>query len=133
MVAAIGLSSANFVVPMLNTLRGSTFTIPALYGELHTAIPGGGGTTATSTGSTERKPIVFSPPAGDILSITGDPPFWTNSGTPDEIISHLAFWSASTGGLFYFSLVLDDPIQWTTNDTIQLDGLTIPLTPVAAS
>lgn len=134
MAAAVGLSVTNIIVPILNCFRGSTFTIPSVYAELHTAIPGAGGLTAKSVGCATRGPVVFpSPPLGNTLSMGGTAPTFINTGIAGEVLSHLALWSLGTAGLFYGSFVLDAPVTWNDGDTVFLSTLSIALGPVAAT
>src|ERR1700746_397722 len=117
MTAQVGLSTymADLI---MNGFRGSTFTIPAYYLQLHTAIPGANGTTAVSAGSTARSPLFFSAASSGAIGLTGRPPSWVNGGTMGEIISHWSAWDASTAGHFLESGALGTPITWNTLDTI---------------
>ena len=132
MTAQVGLSpyAANLI---MNGFRGSTFTLPAYYIQLHTAIPGLNGTTGISAGSTTRVPAYFSAASGGALAITGSPPSWVNGGVMGEIIDYWSAWDAITSGHFLESGQMAAPITWNTSDTILLNTLNIPLTPIASS
>ncbi|MDE2469458.1 MAG: hypothetical protein KGL35_12105 [Bradyrhizobium sp.] len=129
----VGLSSANVATPWLNFFRGTnTTTAPAsLYAELHTADPGAAGTTSVSVGSATRNSFTFAAPSGNALALSGAPAAWTNGGT-SETLTHVAIWSASTAGTFFFSAALTSSQAWASGNTFTLTSLSVSLSPIAA-
>jgi hypothetical protein len=130
---AVGLSTTNLANVWLNVLRGAgngvTFTAPAtIFIELHTADPGVSGTTAVATTST-RTAVGFGAAASGVLTVTPTPSF---TGAATETITHIAAFSASSAGTFYFSAVLTTPKAINSGDTLNLTTLTVALTPLAA-
>jgi hypothetical protein len=124
--------TAALILSLLNTIGGTSFSIPAMYAKLHTGVPGAAGTTGAAAGSTTRYPVIFSPAANDSIALMGTPPMWTNGGTT-ETVTGLSLWSAATAGTFYMSVPLSQSILWDASDTITLSTLSISLGPAAAS
>jgi hypothetical protein len=131
----VGLSAANLATAWLNTIRGAgngvTFTAPAtLFAELHVGDPGAAG-TANPSAVTTRSALGFAASSGgSALALTGTNPSW--SMTTTETISHIAVWSASTAGTFYFSAALSVSKAVNNGDTLTLTTLGFSLTPQAA-
>jgi hypothetical protein len=128
----VGLSAVNTANAWLNTLRGSTgadFTHPAtVYIELHTADPGASGTTAVAATST-RTLVTFGAASAGSMAVTPTPSF---TGAATETITHIAAFSASSAGTFYWSAALTVAKSINSGDTLNLTTLTIALTPLAA-
>lgn len=99
----------------------SGLTGVAVYASLHTADPGSTGTSEAAGGSPAygRKSITWaSPSAGSVASsagITFDVPGSTT-------ITHLGYWSASTGGTFYGSRALDASQTFATQGTYTINA-----------
>ena len=132
----VGMSAANLVTPWLNMLKATAFTAPAAtWVELHTADPGSAGTTSVSVGSTTRLQITTgnwtSSSAGSALAMAAAIGPWTNGGT-SETISHIAVFSASSAGTFYWSVALTTPQAWASGNTFTLNTNTFALAPQAA-
>src|SRR6266498_2078510 len=130
---AVGLSAVNLANAWLNSMRGggvgSTFTAPAaIWLELHTADPGSAGTTAVAATSTRVQVTMAAASAGSMAESTT--PSWTGAAT--ETITHIAAFSASTAGTFYWSAALTVAKSINLNDTLNLTTLTFALTPLAA-
>jgi hypothetical protein len=127
-----GLSTTNLANAWLNSMRGSTgadFTHPAtIYIELHTADPGASGTTAVATTST-RTLVTFGAASSGSIAVTPTPAF---TGAATETITHIAAFSASSAGTFYWSAALTVAKSINSGDTLNLSTLTIALTPLAA-
>ena len=133
---AVGISAANLATPWLNMIKATAFTAPAAtWVELHTADPGASGTTAVSVGSTTRLQVTTgnwtSSSAGSAIAMTAAIGPWTNGGT-SETISHLAVFSASSAGTFYWSVALTASQAWASGNTFTLNTLTVVFTPLAA-
>lgn len=130
----VGISAANLASGWLNTLRGGgngvTFTAPAtMFVELHTADPGAAGTTSVAAVTTRSAATFNASTTGSALSLSNTP---TWSMTTTETISHIAVWSASTAGTFYFSAALSVSKSVNNGDTLNLTTLGFSLTPQAA-
>ena len=130
---AVGISDVNLARAWLNVMRGAgngvTFTAPAtIFIELHTADPGASGTNAVATTST-RTAVGFGAATATGIAVTPTPSF---TGAATETITHIAAFSASTTGTFYWSAVLTVPKSINSGDTLNLTTLTIALTPLAA-
>jgi hypothetical protein len=63
------------------------------------------------------------------MAVSGTPS-WTGAAT--ETITHIAAFSASSAGTFYWSAVLTVAKAINLNDTLNLTTLTFALTPLAA-
>ena len=128
----VGLSTTNTVNAWLNVLSGTTFNGAAgSYAELHTADPGANGTTAVSVGSTTRQSLSWSAASAGSKSLASAPSAWTNGGT-SETLTHIAVFSASSAGTFYFSVALTTPQAWASDNTFTLTSLSISIAPLAA-
>jgi hypothetical protein len=132
---AVGLSTVNLANAWLDMLEGTAFTAPtALWVELHTADPGASGTTAVSVGSTTRLQLTaanFNAAASGSKAMAAAIGPWTNGGT-SETISHLAIFSASSAGTFWWSVALTASQAWASGNTFTLNTLTVAFTPLAA-
>jgi hypothetical protein len=132
---AVGLSTVNLANAWLNMLKATAFTAPtATWVELHTADPGSAGTTAVSVGSTTRLQVTtgnWTNAASGVLAMTAAIGPWTNGGT-SETISHLAVFSLSSAGTFWWSVPLTTPQAWASGNTFTLNTLTVAFTPLAA-
>lgn len=131
----VGLSAVNLANAWLDMLEATAFTAPtATWVELHTADPGAAGTTAVSVGSTTRLQVTsgnWNAAASGSKSISATVGPWTNGGT-SETLSHIAVFSASTAGTFWFSAALTSSQAWASTNTFSLTALTVAFTPIAA-
>ena len=139
MTAQAGLSSVNVINQWLSTLRNAPFAVPALYGQLHTGIPGSTGTKVISAGSASRFPMVFAAAANNAINLHGNPPLWMNGGYNGETVSHLSIWSQeaagafNANGIFYLSAPFTAPVAWNASDTLALDSMSVSLGPAATA
>lgn len=139
MTAQAGLSSDNVINQWLSTLRNAPFSVPALYGQLHTGVPGSTGTKVVSAGSASRFPMVFAAAANQAIGLHGNPPAWINGGYNGEAVSYLSIWSQeaagafNSNGTFYLSAPFTAPLSWDANDTLSLSSMSVSLGPVATS
>lgn len=129
----VGISTVNLANAWLNSLRGGgngvTFTAPAtIFAELHTADPGASGATAVSAVTT-RSAVNFAAAASGAIALSNTP---TWSMTATETITHVAIFSASSAGTFYFSAALSVAKAVNNGDTLNLTTLGFTLTPLAA-
>lgn len=132
----VGLSTVNLANAWLNTLKanstGVTFTAPAtIFAELHVADPGASGTTSVSVGSTTRLACAWAAASGGAIALTGNVGPWTNGGT-SETLSHVAFFSASSAGTFYWSAAMGTTHAWASGDQFTLTSAGFSLAPLAA-
>ena len=132
----VGLSPVNMCNAWLNVFRGGgngvTFTAPsALYVELHTADPGLNGTNAVSVGSTTRQTISWAAASAGATGTVTVGATWTNGGTT-ETLSHVAIFSATSAGTFYWAAALTTPKAWASGDTFTLNTCSLTLAPQAA-
>lgn len=132
----VGLSAANTANAWLNVLRGTsaaTFTgVTTLFVQLHTGDPGASGTTAVSSVTT-RPALNFGAASAGSQSAIATLPSWTSwAGTNGEVVTHISVWSASSAGTFYYSAALTASKTVNTGDTLNLNSLTVSLTPIAA-
>ena len=130
---AVGLSAVNLANAWLNSMRGggvgTTFTAPAaIYLELHTGDPGASGTANVAATSTRVAVTMAAASAGSMAESTT--PSWTGAAT--ETITHIAAFSASAAGTFYWSAQLTTAKSINSGDTLNLTTLTFALTPIAA-
>lgn len=86
---------------------------------LHLSDPGPTGDTSTelSGGLYKRRRILFSRPSSKSIVSTTGPVF---PGLVGATITHLAVWTAFTGGALRFVIPLDTPIQVSTSGQVIL-------------
>lgn len=96
--------------------RLSGFTSVAAYVSLHTADPGATGTNEVTGGAPAyaRKAVTWAAPASGSVSSNVQVVFDVPGSTT---ISHLGFWSASSGGTFYGSRALDSSQTFASQGT----------------
>lgn len=97
--------------------NATNFSVTTCYIQLHTADPGGSGTTAVATENT-RKSISFAAAASGLITSDADID-WTNvAGT--ETYSHYAVFDALTVGNFLWSDTLVSSVAVTAGDDFQI-------------
>lgn len=131
-----GLSAANTANAWLNVLRGTsaaTFTaVTTLFVQLHTGDPGASGTANVSSVTT-RPALNFGAASAGSQSAIATLPSWTSwAGTNGEVVTHISVWGAASAGTFYYSAQLTASKTVNTGDTLNLNSLTVSLTPIAA-
>jgi hypothetical protein len=131
----VGISTANLANQWLNMLKATAFTAPAAtWVELHTGDPGASGTANVSVGSTTRLQVTtanWNNAASGSISMAASIGPWTNGGT-SETITHIAVFSASSAGTFYFSAALTSSQAWASGNTFTLTALSVSMSPLAA-
>ena len=110
----------------LSTIIGS-----AAFVKLHTGDPGSAGTSNASA-ETTRKAVTWGSPASQTVSATSTLPSWTSWAAGSETITHVSYWSLSTGGTFQGSVALTASKSVTNGDTFNLTSLSYSASPVAA-
>jgi hypothetical protein len=131
----VGISTANLANQWLNMLKATAFTAPAAtWVELHTGDPGANGTANVSVGSTTRLQVTtanWTNAASGVLAMTAAIGPWTNGGT-SETLTHIAVFSASSAGTFYWSAALTSSQAWASGNTFTLNTNTVTMSPLAA-
>ena len=121
----VGLATANANSAL------STIITSAAWVKLHTADPGSAGTTAASA-ETTRKAVTWASPSAGSVSANGTLPSWATWSAGSETITHISFWSASSGGTFQGSMALTSSKAVTNGDTLNLTAITYTASPIAA-
>lgn len=103
---------------MLDAWAGrTTFTAnAAVYAKLHLGDPGSAGTSNAATETTRQAVTFGSAAASGAISNTAQIQ-WTNVSTT-ETITHISFWTASSGGTFLGSDDLPSSKALTAGDTL---------------
>lgn len=118
MTTGISAATAN---AFIDSITGSVQT------KLHTGDPGAAGTANASAETTQKAPT-FGAASGGSATQSGTIS-WASWSAGSETISHVSYW---VGATFKGSLALAAPKPMTNGDTLNLSGLTIALTPIAA-
>lgn len=125
---ADGLSSG-LANNLLNTLRGSAYSVSGVYVKLHTGLPGSAGTSNASAVTT-RSIATFAAASGGAIALTGTNPSW--SMTTSETVTDISVWDSSTAGNFLWSATLTTPKTVANGDTLTLNTCGLSLTPIAS-
>ena len=115
---AVGLASG-VAAKILDALcRSVAWTEPAdFYVKLHIGDPGAAG-AGNVAGETTRQQAVFGAASGGVIANSGAVT-WTNLAA-NETLSHVSFWSASSGGTFLGSDDLATPRAVLIGDTFTI-------------
>lgn len=105
---------------MLDAYVGrTTYTAnAAFYAKLHTGSPGSAGTTNAAT-ETTRQAVTFGAAAASGAISNTAAVTWTSVSTT-ETITHISFWTASSGGTFLGSDDLPSSKALTAGDTLTI-------------
>jgi hypothetical protein len=88
--------------------------------------PGSAGTSNPSSVTTREAVTWGSPSAGSVAA--SNSPAWTSwAGTNGEVVTDIAFWSASTSGTFGLSMPLSSSVTMDTGDSLTLTSITITI------
>lgn len=126
----LGIHTVNVANPQLDWLRGvAPASVAGLFVQMHTADPGGAGTTSVSAVTTRRQATMNAASGGQITlaSVSGN-----YAMTTTETISHLSIWDASTSGNVRWTVALTTPRPVVNGDTLVLSSLTLAYTPLMA-
>ena len=129
MATGMAVGQANAILDAY--CRSVAYSDPAaFYVQLHTAEPGAAGTTAIA-GETDRVAVTFSAASNGAITNSADVTWAAVSNT--ETISHVSFWSASSGGTFLGSDALETARAVTASDdfTIAAGDIDLSLAPIA--
>jgi len=131
MTVGLNVVIANQILDSL--FSAAAFTPPAAcYIQLHTGDPGAAGTANVSSYTT-RTAVTWASAAGGTKAITGSISITGSwSGTNNEVLTHVSFWSAVTAGTFVTSDQLTAPVTAATGAPVSLASLTAPMSPIAA-
>lgn len=121
----VGLATTNANSALTTLITGADFV------KLHTGDPGSAGTSNASA-ETTRKAVTWASPSSGSVALNGTLPSWTSWSAGSETISHVSFWSASSGGTFKFSIALTSSKPVTNNDTFNLTSGSLSAAPLAA-
>lgn len=126
----VGLSAVNVANAWLNVIgTKTTFTAPAgTFIEWHTGDPGSAG-TANASAVTTRQAATFGAASAGAIALTNSP---SSTMTATETISHIAVWSAATGGTFLWSAALTTPKAVVNTDVLTLNSCAVSIAPLAA-
>lgn len=109
---------------LLDTIRGTSFSVTNAYLKLHTGDPGEDATANEAT-ETTRQAVSFSAASSGSMASSATVE-WTNVSTT-ETVTHWSLWDASTGGNALWSGALASSAALTAGDTFQITSLTITL------
>lgn len=126
-----GIHTANVANAVLNWLRGGAApsAIAGNFVQLHIGDPGAAG-TANPSALTTRVAVTMNAASGGAITMASVAGSWTM--TASETISHISVWSASTSGLFLYSIQISASRSVLSGDTITLTSLNVSNTPLAA-
>lgn len=124
---AVGLASAT-ANSLLNALRGTAYSVTAVYVKLHVGDPGAAG-TANPSAVTTRNQLTWSAASGGALALSSLAAY---SMTATETITHISIWDASSAGNFICSGALTASKAVASGDTLTFNSLGASFTPLAA-
>lgn len=115
----------------LSTLNADTalnsWTTSAVFAQLHTGDPGTAGTSAVSSTTTREAVAWATAASAGSISATTTPSWPSWAGTNGEVVTDVSFWSASTSGIFQFSITLSASATMATTDTLSITPITLTL------
>lgn len=123
-----------FVDQILDSVfSAAAFTPPAAsYIQLHTGDPGVNGTSNISSYST-RTALTWSSAASGSKALSASVTITASwSGTNNEQVTHVSYWSAVSGGTFIVSDKLTAAVTMMTGAQVTLPSVTAPWSPLAA-
>jgi len=131
---ALGLATATANAILDALCRSAAWSDPAAFCvKLHTGDPGSAG-TANASAETSRKAATFSAASGGAITTSGQLD-WTSwpVGANGEVITHVSFWDATSGGNFLGSDALNASRTMNTGDTLSIAAGDIDLTLTVAA
>ncbi|MBU8833589.1 hypothetical protein KL858_29595 [Mycolicibacterium goodii] len=127
MMAGISATLANELLD--HAFRNSVWTPPTtVYAQLHTGDPGANGTAAPSA-QTTRVACTWAAATGGAIALSNTPEFTLNA---TENISHVSFWTATTGGTFLASAAASVAKGGVSGDIIRIQTAPISFTGLAS-
>jgi hypothetical protein len=101
-----------------------------VYLQYHVGDPGAAG-TANQAGSSTRVALMFPAASGGASTQTGTASIASWAGGA-QTLTHVSWWSASSGGTYRGSCALSSSASVVNGDTINAVGFSVAVTPVAA-
>ncbi|MGH3987827.1 MAG: phage tail fiber protein [Pseudonocardiaceae bacterium] len=125
---AVGLAAAT-ANSILNVYRNTAYAaITNVFVKLHIGDPGAAG-TANASAVTTRNEVTWNAPSGGSMTLNTLAGY---SMTASETISHVSFWTASSGGTFLQSAALSASQAVINGSTLNFTTVTLAYTPIAA-
>lgn len=100
------------------------------YVQIHKGNPGAAGTGNISAASARVK-VTWASASGGSKAMTSMASQFTNGGAT-ETIGYITLWTAATSGTFLATVQLTASVTWYAGDKINLDSLSIALSPLAS-
>lgn len=100
----------------------------AAFAKLHTGDPGAAGTSNQSA-QTTRISTSFNAAAAGSITQSNQPEFTLNAA---EIITHVSYWDAATGGNFLWSATASVQKGGDSGDIIRVQSSALSLSPIAS-
>ena len=88
--------------------------------------PGSAGTSNPSSVTT-REAVTWGSPSAGVISASDEPEWTSWAGTNGEVVTDLAFWSASSSGTFGLSMPLSASVTMDTGDSLTLTSISITI------
>lgn len=111
---------------LLETIKGTSFSVSAVYVRAHTGDPGEAG-TANGSAETTRKAVTFATASAGAMA-SNAAVTWTNWSAGTETISHVSLWDASTAGNCLWSGALTSAKTVANGDTLNIASGSLTLT-----
>lgn len=109
---------------LLDTLRGTSFSVAGTYIKLHTGDAGEAG-TSNAAANTTRQSVSFSAASGGSLA-SSSTATWTNVPNT-ETYTHWSLWDNSTAGNCLWTGAFSSSAAVVAGDTFQITSLTLTL------
>ena len=101
------------------------FSIPGVYLQLHTGLPGAAG-TANVLADTDRQPVAFSAADDGTITTAGAAAEYLIGD--DGTVTHGSLWTALESGTWFWNVIATHPVTVVEGDVLTLsDGLTFTL------
>jgi hypothetical protein len=119
------VSIANYAEDkLLDTIRGTSFSVTNTYIKLHLGDPGEDGTANPAT-ETTRKQVSWSAASGGTMSSSATVE-WTNVAATEDY-THWSLWDNVTGGNCLWTGALSATASVTAGDTFQITSASLTL------
>ena len=125
---AYGFNTTNIANALLNGIRGTAFSVPALWAQLHTGDPGAAQTANLSVNTT-RQQLTFAAASAGGIALASTPTSWNM--TTSETIVAISIWTAATSGSPLWTVQLTSSQAVNNGDTFTLNTCTLSVTPLS--
>jgi hypothetical protein len=88
--------------------------------------PGSAGTSNPSSVTT-REAVTWGSASGGVIAASNSPAWTSWAGSNGEVVTDIAFWSASSWGTFGLSMQLNSSVTMDTGDSLTLTAISITL------